>query len=199
MLRGIHNQHSGFRSRLYYLFYRFIKEEKNDIPPQFSVTIAESLRDLLAIQVEIPNPDDVEVDLLTDAVKSSSFDAQLYLFETIGILCALLFKDRDQTKTLLLSFVRPLMDELSEALQAHTKGSQDITPIVKVHHIIMALGNIAKGFPDYPSPLPVGYILPPLDVLAEVAQAMLVCLENMNIFKVVRDAVSRAKTPREDL
>ncbi|KAJ8072513.1 pre-tRNA nuclear export protein [Marasmius tenuissimus] len=186
--RGIHNQNSSFRSRLYYLFYRFIKEEKNDIPPQLSVTIAESLRDLLTIQVEVPSPDDVEVDLLTDAVKGSSFDAQLYLFETIGILCALLFKDPDQTKSLLLSFVKPLMDELSEALQAYTKGSQDITPIVKVHHIIMALGNIAKGFPDYPSPLPAGYILPPLDVFAEVAQAMLVCLENMNVFKVARDA-----------
>ncbi|KAF9267725.1 ARM repeat-containing protein [Marasmius fiardii PR-910] len=186
--RGIHNQNSGYRSRLYYLFYRFIKEERNDIPPQLSVTIAESLRDLLAIQIELPNPDEVEVDVLTDAVKSSAFDAQLYLFETIGILCSLLFKDPDQTKTLLLSFVKPLMDELSEALQAYTKNTQDVAPVVKTHHIVMALGNIAKGFPDYPSPLPAGYILPPLDVFGEVAQAMLVCLENMNVFKVARDA-----------
>ncbi|KAK7050996.1 pre-tRNA nuclear export protein [Paramarasmius palmivorus] len=187
--RGIHNQNSSFRSRLYYLFYRFIKEERNDIPPQISVTIAESLRDLLTIQVVLPNPDDVEVDMLTDAVKNSAFDSQLYLFETVGILCSLLFKTPDQQKSLLLSFVKPLMDELSEALQAYrANGNQDLTSIVKVHHIIMALGNIAKGFPDYPSPLPVGYILPPLDVFAEIAQAMLVCLENMNVFKVTRDA-----------
>ncbi|KAI3604817.1 hypothetical protein WG66_008673 [Moniliophthora roreri] len=187
--RGIHNQNSTFRSRLYYLFYRFIKEERNDIPPQISVTIAESLRDLLTIEVVLPNPEDIEVDVLSDAVKSSTFDSQLYLFETVGILCSLLFKTPDQQKSLLLSFVKPLMDELSEALQAYrANGNQDYNSIVKLHHIIMALGNIAKGFPDYPSPLPAGYILPPLDVFAEVAQAILVCLENMNIFKVARDA-----------
>ncbi|KAG7089605.1 pre-tRNA nuclear export protein [Marasmius oreades] len=186
--RGIHNQNSGYRSRLYYLFYRFIKEERNDIPPEVSATIAESLRDLLAIQVELPSPDDVEVDVLTDAVKSSAFDAQLYLFETIGILCSLLFKNPEQMKSLLLSFVKPLMDELSEALQAYTKNNQDIGPVAKLHHLVMALGNIAKGFPDYPSPVPPGYILPPLDVFAEVAQAMLVCLENMNVYKPARDA-----------
>lgn len=81
------------------------------------------------------------------------------------------------------------MDELSVNLQASTKGGQDLIPIVKVHHIIMALGNIAKGFPDYPTSVPQGYLMPPLEVFAQVAQAILVCLEAMNIFKVVRDAV----------
>jgi exportin-T len=82
------------------------------------------------------------------------------------------------------------MDGLSVNLQAATKGSQEVVPIVKVHHIIMALGNISKGFPDYPQPPPSGYILPPLDVFAQVAQAILVCLEAMNAIKIVRDAVS---------
>ena len=66
----------------------------------------------------------------------------------------------------------------------------DFVPIVKVHHVIMALGNIAKGFPDYPNPLPENYVLPPMEVFAEMAQAILVCLEAMNVFKPIRDAVS---------
>lgn len=143
----------------------------------------------MPIEAEVPEMDDTEEDPLTEAVKSSVFDSQLYLYETAGILCSLLFKSPEQQTTLLLSLVKPLMDELSVNLQASTKGGQDIIPIVKVHHIIMALGNISKGFPDYPSSLPEGYILPPLDVLAQVAQAILVCLEAMNVFKVVRDAV----------
>lgn len=187
--RGLHNEDANFRLRLFYLFYRFIKELRNDIPPNICATIAESIRDLLPIEVHLADPDDLETDLLTDSVKDSAFDSQLYLYETVGILCSLLFKTPQEQAALLLSFVKPLMDDLSNNLGAYTKGSQDISPVVKVHHIIMALGNLGKGFPDYPTPVPAGWIPPPLDVFGELAQAILVCLENMNIFKVVRDAV----------
>ncbi|GLB40453.1 putative ARM repeat-containing protein [Lyophyllum shimeji] len=186
--RGLHNENIAFRLRLYYLFHRFIKEAKNDIPADLSANLIQSMGDLLLIQVEIPEPDDTDEDLLTEAVKSSAFDSQLYLYETAGILCSLLYKSPEQQATLLRSLVKPLMEELSVNLQASTKGPQDIIPIVKVHHIIMALGNISKGFPDYPPSLPEGYVLPPLDILGQVAQAILMCLEAMNVFKVVRDA-----------
>ncbi|KAF9066649.1 armadillo-type protein [Rhodocollybia butyracea] len=199
--RGIHHQNPTLRRRVYYLFHRFIKESKNDIPLEFIQDIAEGIRDLLPIEVEIPEADEVEVDILSDAVKSSAFDAQLYLFETLGILISLVFRDQANQKALLLSFVKPLMQELSEALQASANlnmqelvsggagmGGTELVPVVKLHHLIMALGSIAKGFPDYPSPLPPNYILPPVDAFAEIAQAILVCLENTNRIKVIRDA-----------
>ncbi|KAF8227304.1 ARM repeat-containing protein [Tricholoma matsutake] len=185
--RGLHNDNSAFRLRLFYLFYRFIKEGRDDIPTDICDGIIASVEDLLRIDVEIPKLDDSEADLLTEMV-SSAFDSQLYLYETAGILCSLLFKTPEQQASLLLSLVKPLMAELSVNLQAATKGSQELVPIVKVHHIIMALGNISKGFPDYPQPPPPGYILPPLDVFAQVAQAIIVCLEAMNVIKIVRDA-----------
>jgi len=148
------------------------------------------MRDLLPIVAEIPEPEEPETDVLTEAIKNSSFDSQLYLFETIGILCSLMFKEPAQQSGVLLSLVKPLMDDLSINFQAfRTNGASDLVPIVKVHHIIMALGNIAKGFPDYPNPVPENYIMPPLDVFVEMAQAILVCLEAMNVFKPVRDAV----------
>ncbi|KAJ3766289.1 armadillo-type protein [Lentinula raphanica] len=197
--RGIHHQNPTFRRRTFYLFYRFIKDSKSDIPLELVPSILQSIRDLLAIEVVIPEPEEVEVDFMTDAVKSSSFDAQLYLFETLGILISLLFKNPPQQNGLLLSFVKPLMDELSGALQGSTsldfkkladgESRSEVVPIVQLHHLIMALGSIAKGFPDYPSPpLPDDFIMPPVDVFAEIAQAILVCLENTNIIKVVRDA-----------
>ncbi|KAF8632204.1 hypothetical protein AX15_001968 [Amanita polypyramis BW_CC] len=187
--RGLHNANSAHRSRVDYLFHRFIKEVRNDIPPDLSVSILDSLRDLLIIEVRIPEPEDADLDLLSEAVKDTVFDSQLYLYETAGILCSLLSKNHEQQTNILLSLVKPLMDELSENFQHFTtKGPEDILPIVKVHHIIMALGNIAKGFPDYPVTMPEGHVLPPLNVFAEMAQAILVCLNAMNTLKVIRDA-----------
>jgi exportin-T len=179
------------RSRVFYLLHRFIKECKNEISADLTVTLINGIQDLLTIQVEILELEDTDrLNILTEAVNSpGGFDSQLYLYETVGILLSTLFKFSGQQKSLLLSVVKPLLEDLSSSLQLATKGPTDVRPILRIHHIIMALGNIAKGFPDYPTPLTEGYILPPLDVFGEIAQAILVCLEAMNIFKVVRDAV----------
>ena len=85
------------------------------------------------------------------------------------------------------------MSELPGRLQA-VKVSNDVMAILKIHHIIMALGNVAKGFPELPSPLPDGYILPPLEIFREIGQAILVCLEQLNVIKGVRDAVRLASS-----
>lgn len=154
------------------------------------------MRDLLPITTEIPELEEGEPDVLGEIVRNSTFDSQLYLFETAGILTSLTFKTPERQASLLLSLVKPLMDDLSANLQSirekgwNKEDLDSLLPIVKVHHIIMALGNIAKGFPDYPAVIPDNYIMPPLEVFAEVAKAILVCLEAMNVFKVVRDAVS---------
>jgi exportin-T len=188
--RGLHNQDSSVRARVFYLFHRFIKESRNEISPDLAASLLDSMGDLLAIQVDLPELDSPETqDLLTEAINSPGiFDSQIYLFETAGILNSLFFKDPTQSETLLRSIVKPLMGELPGHLQA-AKVSNDVTAILKIHHTIMALGNVAKGFPDLPSPLPEGYILPPLEVFREIGQAILVCLEQLNVVKGVRDAV----------
>ncbi|KAF9444820.1 ARM repeat-containing protein [Macrolepiota fuliginosa MF-IS2] len=192
--RGLHSDDQCFRSRLYYLFYKFIKEDRQEIPPDLSAHIIDSMRDLLPITVEIPELEEGETDILGEIIRSANFDSQLYLFETTGILTSLTFKTPERQASLLLSLVKPLMDDLSTNLQmyrergANPEDMNDMIPIAKVHHIIMALGNIAKGFPDYPTVIPENYIMPPLEVFLEVAKAILVCLEAMNVFKIVRDA-----------
>jgi exportin-T len=188
--RGLHNENPSYRLRMFYLFHRFIKEARADIPTNISPEIVNSIRDLLPITVKLPEHDDSEEDLLGEALKSSEFDSQLYLFETAGILCSTLYKSQDQSASLLLSITKPLLDELSVNLQiSKANGGQDLIPIIKVHHTIMALGNVSKGFPDYPAATAENYVPPPLDALGQIAQAILVCLENMNIYKPVRDAV----------
>ncbi|KAH9838251.1 armadillo-type protein [Rhodofomes roseus] len=185
--RGLHNPESNMRARVFYLFQRFIREDRNEISPELAVSLIEGMRDLLTVQVELPEIEEGQ-DLLSEAITNPGiFDSQLYIFETAGILVSLLYKTPGQASAFLLSIVKPLLEDLSASLQA-VKGAGDVVPILKVHHIIMALGNVAKGFPDYPSPVPEGYISPPLEVFTEIAQAILVCLEAMNIFKVIRDA-----------
>jgi len=158
------------------------------------VSVIDSIRDLLHIHVKIPeleNENPSQQEILDEAIANPGiFDSQLYLFETVGILLSLLFRVPEQQSTLLLTIVKPLLDDLSANLQTARKGSPDVLHILDVHHSIIALGNVAKGFPDYPSPVPEGYILPPLDVFGQVAQAILVCLDAMNVFRIVRDAVS---------
>ena len=188
--RGLHNQDSGVRARAFYLFHRFIKELRNEISLDLAASLLDGTRDLLTIQVDLPELESPETqDLLTEAIKNPGiFDSQIYLFETAGILTSLFFKDQTQSETLLSSIVKPLMNELPDHLQA-AKVSNDVTAVLKIHHTVMALGNVAKGFPDLPSPLQEGYILPPLEVFREIGQAILVCLEQLNTVKGVRDAV----------
>lgn len=191
--RGLHNQDSSVRARVFYLFHRFIKEVRNEISPDLATSLLENIRDLLSIQVDLPELESPETqDLLAEAIKNPGiFDSQIYLFEAAGILNSLFFKDPTRSEALLKSIVKPLVDELPSHLQA-AKASNDVMAVLKIHHTIMALGNVAKGFPDIPSPLPEGYILPPLEVFREIGQAILVCLEQLNFVKGVRDAVRLA-------
>ncbi|TDL25856.1 ARM repeat-containing protein [Rickenella mellea] len=188
--RGVHHPDLSVRSRVFYLFYKFIKEDRNEISVTLVETLLNGIRDKLAIEVEIPEPNSNEQqDLLTEAVNNSGvFDSQLYLFETAGILVSLTSKEGTQTESLLLSIVQPLLDELSFNLRSGVKSADDVLPIVKSHHLVMALGNVAKGFPDFPSPIPANFKQPPVAIFQQMTQAIIVSLEAMNIFKVVRDA-----------
>ncbi|KAL5504140.1 LOS1 [Sanghuangporus vaninii] len=187
--RGIHSPSTSTRSRLFYLFYKFIKEDRSDISVGLVGTLLNGVRDLLVIDVELPeleNP--AEDDLLTETIKNSGiFDSQLHLFEVVGLLVSLCFKNAEEHVALLLSFVQPLLDELEANLQA-IKSPQDVIQIVKVHHVMMALGSIAKGYPEVPQPIPEGYILPPISIFRQMTQAIVVSLHAMSGFKPVRDA-----------
>ncbi len=174
---------------MFYLFHRFIKEDRNEITPELAAKLIQSLRDVLVIQVDLPELESPDQDLLAEAIKHPGiFDAQLYLFETVGTLVSLFYKSPEQRNELLSSITNPMLDDLSQNLRA-AKGTQDVMPILKVHHNIMALGNIAKGFPDFPSPIPEGYLLPPVEIFTQIAQAILVSLEALNVLRAIRDAV----------
>jgi exportin-T len=164
---------------------------------ELALELLEGVRDLLEPKVELPELDDpADQDLLQEAIKNPGiFDSQLYLFETVGVFLSLLYKNPQQQAASLLSVVQPWLDELGRNIQVAGNTQQDVMAILKVHHIDMALGNVAKGFPDYPSPVPQDYILPPINVFRDISQAILVSLEALNGYKAIRDAVRHLLAP----
>ena len=121
--RGIHHPNETIRSRCFYLFYKFIKEDRSDISYELVGTLLNAIRDLLTFDIQLPELDNpAEQDLLTEAVNNpGSFDSQLYLFEIIGLVVSICFKNADETAALMLSFVQPLLDELERSFFSHGK------------------------------------------------------------------------------
>ncbi len=69
------------------------------------------------------------------------------------------------------------------------RDAKDVLPVYRAHHYMQALASIVKGFPDAPSN---SAAEPPkrLVVFKQIAEAMLLSLEQLKQFKVIRDAVS---------
>ncbi|QRV89824.1 exportin-T protein [Ceratobasidium sp. AG-Ba] len=159
-----------------------------EIPAEYVTTIIDSMRDVLVVRAELPEPESSEQDLLSEALSSAGlFDSQLYLFESVGTLVSLLGKDPDKQATVLQSITSPLLTSLEQSIQTPINGPQDILPILQAHHVIRALGSVSKGFPDVIGATPVpppAWVL----VLKQVAEAILVSLEAMNQHRAIRDA-----------
>ncbi|CAE6431846.1 unnamed protein product [Rhizoctonia solani] len=186
--RGIHHPKESVRRRVFYIFHKFIKECKLEIPSEHVTTIIDNMRDVLVVRAELPEPESSEQDLLSEALGSAGlFDSQLYLFESVGTLVSLLAKEPEKQAAVLESITNPLLASLQQSIQTPINGPQDILPILQAHHVIRALGSVAKGFPEASQTVQESvpaWIL----VLKQVAEAVLVSLESMNQHRAIRDA-----------
>jgi exportin-T len=100
--RGIHNERENLRGRLFYLFYRFIRDIRLEIPIGIVTPILSGIGDLLVLNVELPDEESPQGDILEVAVNTPTlFDSQIYLFETVGTLLSLLGNTPDQQLSLL--------------------------------------------------------------------------------------------------
>lgn len=176
-----------------------------DIDIQHVPSILQAIQDLLTFDVELPTDfelpevysDTVNQDVLANILKEPTiFDAQLYMFEAAGALVSTLWSLPEHQSNALRSVTSPLLSRLSTCLQAPIAaagvqmGEEDLKHVLAVHHCIQALGSIPKGFPEYPSPVPPDYIPPPIAEFRQMADAILVSLDIMGRFRVVREAVS---------
>lgn len=194
-LQLVHHPMKKVRTRSWYLFYRLVKHVRSYIG-NVAQTVIENLGSLLSIHAEIPseNPDDDEDhEGSADAV----FTSQLYLFEAIGNICSTSSVPVDKQVLFAQTVMNPIFADMERHLGA--AKSNDERSILQIHHDVMALGTLARGFSDWMpgTSTSVSSPTPPevADTFVQISEATLVALESLkssfNIRTAARFAFSR--------
>merc|ERR1711939_1104390 len=133
-------------------------------------------------------------DILVKAASGSRFfKSQLDLYETMGTLISILNQVPEQQVTLLRTGLMPLITDLQASVRTSIASVEDVRAIVQAHHLIMAVGSIAKGFPDTSS-RGNATVWPWMNEFKQAAEAILACARAMGSFSIVREAARHAFT-----
>jgi exportin-T len=136
---GIHSSEARVQLRAWYLFSRLIGKIQKHAAPM-SEQIIGAFTDLLEIRVK-PALESGDTDSDTDSEQQDAFfDSQLYLFQSAGLLIA---SSRNNNLAVGQALLQSLTANIDECIQAATANQ---AVILNVHHSIMAIGDIAKGF-----------------------------------------------------
>ncbi|KAF8471802.1 Exportin-T [Kalaharituber pfeilii] len=185
---GCHSTHVRVRTRAWYLFQRFVKTVRTQIG-DVAETVIVAISDLLEIKAELP--EDNEDDMSSDDGKKhdATFDSQLYLFETVGSLSSSNSIPQERQVALARDVMNPLFTNIEECLAPAQNGDAKAT--LQIHHAIMALGTLARGFSEW-APGTKTTAPPPSGLVSEefnkVAEAVLVSLETLSNAVVIREA-----------
>ncbi|KAF2110054.1 Exportin-T [Lophiotrema nucula] len=187
-VRLTHHNHIKVRGRSWYLFLRFVKPLRAQLG-NVSQNIIQAVGDLLPIKAELPDEsgdDDMSSDE-DDQSADALFNAQLYLFEAVGCISSSPTVPIESKKLYAQTIMQPLFADMEQTLGQARNG--DNRAILQIHHIIMALGTLARGYSDWvPSNT---NTLPATEVSDEffkASEAILVALESLNSSMQIRDA-----------
>ncbi|KAI9345254.1 armadillo-type protein [Obelidium mucronatum] len=191
--RGLHNSSSVVRSRVYYLFMRFVKEQKElrDKLKVFASKLVEAIQDILYItppQMQQPG-------VLANAVKQKAgvaiYANQLYVYEAVGFLISL-DSDASKQEQLLQYVLTPLMTSMQEILdkEVYKLDTPDNLAVTNyLRQLITAVGSVGKGFPDFDSTTRT-VVSSPLwaNVFKQALHRIIMVLQRLNAFDIIRDA-----------
>lgn len=186
LVRLIHSSHRKLKLRSWYLFYRFVKPLRQQIGP-VSQTVIQAIGDLLAIKAELPDDNDEDDMSSEDNGQSAdaTFNSQLYLFEAIGCMASPSSVPVESKIIYSREVLNPLFADLEQNLGPAKSG--DERAILQVHHLIEAIGTLARGFSDW---MPGASGAPPADEVSEefarAAEVILVALESLNSSITIR-------------
>ncbi|KAF9428077.1 pre-tRNA nuclear export protein [Podila epigama] len=212
--RGLHHPIVSNRTRAWYLFWRFVKELKGKLNP-YVETVLSNIQDLLTVEATLPPTLGHDFDLST--YKDTLFETKTYVFEAVGLLISHESIPAQQQFEYLSVVVNPFLAEIQKSLEAcraidprsngtiisgetvvaGTPRHQDLERVWTLHHRLMALGSIAKGFPDVLAKKTPGGALaaaaagsagPCGPIFQQVAEMSLVALEILSRFQVIRSA-----------
>lgn len=191
-VRFVHHDHFKVQSRSWYLFFRFVKQVRQHIG-NIAEVIIQALSDLLPVKAELPEGASDNGDLSSDEndeTSNAKFTRQLYLYEAIGVICSTHSVAVNDQALYIRSIITQLFSDLETHLEQAKAG--DERAILQVHHLIMAIGTVARGFSDWtPGNISSATLAPAKAISDEfmpTAEAMLVALETLNFSFDVRTA-----------
>ncbi|CAG8571231.1 11366_t:CDS:10 [Funneliformis mosseae] len=182
--RGLHNSILQIRTRSWYLFYRFVKLLKSRMGP-YVENVLTSIQDLLVVQADLSSVDASEGAITRDQAMEGGFDDQIYLFETVGTLITVESIPADRQTEFAKIVISPLLADIERNLTTELSEPKDLN-VLQLHHLIMAVGSIGKGFPEAPkneAPNAQWVVL-----LKQSTEAILVVLKALSRFEIIRDA-----------
>lgn len=190
-LQLAHHSTLKVRTRGWYLLQRFVRQLRMTIGIAAEVVV-QNLQDLLVIRAELPSESDGD-DMSSDgeSAADSTFTSQLYLFEAVGCICGAISVPAEKQVQLIQAIMQPLFTDIERNLGAAKGGNEQA--ILQVHHGIMALGTVARGYSDFtpgsnsvaPSSEPDPQVK---QAFAQVAEVTLVALESLKSSFQIRTA-----------
>ena len=123
-------------------------------------------------------------DVATDTV----FNSQLNLFEAVGCISSAHSVPLENQVLYIQSVINPLFADMEQSIGP--AKTNDDRAIIQIHHDMMALGTVARGFTDWMPGSKQGE-RPSDSIQAEfvrAAEAILVSLESLNAFMIIRTA-----------
>ncbi|KAL8972081.1 MAG: hypothetical protein Q9183_000736 [Haloplaca sp. 2 TL-2023] len=191
----VHHDHVKVQTRSWYLFLRFVKHIRHHIG-DVAQTIIQALSDLLPIKAEIPDEVSDNSDMSSEEnqqTPSARFDSQLHLYEAIGCICSARGVSVDNQVIYIRTVISPLFSDLEAHLGPAKNG--DELAVMQVHHLIMALGTLARGFSDWTPASLTSSSKPPANQVSEefsrTSEAILLALESVNVNTEVIRAAAR--------
>lgn len=188
-----HSGHTKVRYRGWYLFSRFVRGVKVRIG-EVSQTIIQAIGDLLVIKAELRDAsedgedEDEESGSGSEIHNDTIFNSQLHLFDAIGCIASAHSVPLQSKLLYIQSAINPLFADLERTLPA--AKNNDERSVLQVHHDIMALGTIARGFTDWMPGSKQGE-RPADGIQADferAAEAVLVSLEALKSSVIIRTA-----------
>lgn len=155
----------------------------------------QALSDLLPIRAELSEAasDNDDADISSSGNNQNAnaqFDSQLYLYETVGCIASARSIPAEEQVVLVTSVINPLFSDLEAHLDQAKSGDKQST--LQVHHLIMALGTLARGFADGVPANNLVTASPPVDIISaefvRAAEAVLMALERLPSSFEVREA-----------
>ncbi|GBL49357.1 pre-tRNA nuclear export protein [Candidozyma auris] len=180
---GLFNSVESVRLRTWYLFFRFVNITKPKLNDYFLENLLVKFQPLLVIKAELPTRDEDD-----DLVENGNFNSQLYLFEALGVLIAMVDSPETTSRSIDILF-NPLFSSLETCV---SRDDKDVNPLIalQAHHSLMAIATITRGL-DTQAPgksTAAKHDSKVVSKVADAAQVVLITLENFNKSENVRDA-----------